>query len=76
MKYVNVCQAGGYQPPAADPNWPKGGSEYNYGRGGHAMDETTVVPQLVADNAVMAGTDVLRYTRERPGMSALRLRTA
>ena len=40
------------------------------------MDETTMVPQPVADNAVMAGTDVLRYTRERPGMSALRLRTA
>ena len=37
------------------------------------MDETTVVPQLVADNAVMAGTDVLTYTRERPGMSAFAL---
>jgi predicted dithiol-disulfide oxidoreductase (DUF899 family) len=51
----------------------EGGIEYNYERGGHAMDETTVVPQPVADNAVMAGTDVLTYTRERPGMSAFAL---
>src|SRR5499433_569771 len=48
----------------------KGDIEYNYMRGGHAMDETTSVPQPVSENAVMAGTDVLAYTRERPGMSA------
>jgi predicted dithiol-disulfide oxidoreductase (DUF899 family) len=47
----------------------KGGIEYNYERGGHAMDETTV-PEPVAENAAMAGTDVATYTRERPGMSA------
>jgi predicted dithiol-disulfide oxidoreductase (DUF899 family) len=43
--------------------------EYNYERGGHAMDATEV-PQPVAVNAEMAGTDVATYTRERPGMSA------
>ena len=50
-----------------------GNIEYNYERGGHALDETTSVPQPVAENAVMAGTDVLTYTRERPGMSAFAL---
>jgi predicted dithiol-disulfide oxidoreductase (DUF899 family) len=47
----------------------KGTIEYNYERGGHAMD-MTAVPEPVADNAAMAGTDVATYTRERPGMSA------
>jgi predicted dithiol-disulfide oxidoreductase (DUF899 family) len=50
----------------------KGGVEYNYERGGHAMDATTV-PQPVAVNAAMAGTDAATYTRERPGMSAFTL---
>jgi predicted dithiol-disulfide oxidoreductase (DUF899 family) len=44
--------------------------EYNYARGGHPMDETSVVPQPVAQNAAMTGTDAATYTRERPGMSA------
>ena len=43
--------------------------EYNYARDSHAMD-ATLVPQPVAANAAMAGTDVATYTRERPGMSA------
>jgi len=47
----------------------EGGIEYNYERGGHVMD-ATVVPELVARNAAMTGTDVATYTRERPGMSA------
>ena len=47
--------------------------EYNYERGGHAMDATTVVPEIVTQNAAMAGTDALTYTRERPGMSAFAL---
>jgi predicted dithiol-disulfide oxidoreductase (DUF899 family) len=51
----------------------KGAIEYNYQRGGHAMDETTEVPEPVAVNAVMAGTDAATYTRERPGMSAFLL---
>src|SRR5437899_665846 len=51
----------------------KGGVEYNYERGGHALDATTTVPQPVAENAAMAGTDVATYTRERPGMSAFAL---
>jgi predicted dithiol-disulfide oxidoreductase (DUF899 family) len=46
-----------------------GSVEYNYERGGHAMD-VTPVPEPVAENAAMAGTDVATYTRERPGMSA------
>ncbi|PYQ10733.1 MAG: DUF899 domain-containing protein [Acidobacteria bacterium] len=46
-----------------------GAIEYNYERGGHAMDATEV-PEPVAENAAMAGTDVATYTRERPGMSA------
>jgi len=43
--------------------------EYNYERGGHAMDATQV-PEPVAQNAAMTGTDAAAYTRERPGMSA------
>jgi predicted dithiol-disulfide oxidoreductase (DUF899 family) len=46
--------------------------EYNYRRGGHAMD-ATAVPEPVAQNAAMTGTDVVTYTRERPGMSAFLL---
>src|SRR6202165_2292741 len=47
-----------------------GGYEYNYERGGHAMDAESDIPQPVVENADMAGTDVTTYTRERPGMSA------
>ncbi len=47
----------------------EGAIEYNYERGGHAMDMTQV-PLPVTDNAAMAGTDAATYTRERPGMSA------
>ena len=50
----------------------EGAIEYNYERGGHAMD-ATAVPEPVAKNAAMAGTDVATYTRERPGMSAFAL---
>jgi predicted dithiol-disulfide oxidoreductase (DUF899 family) len=46
-----------------------GGAEYNYQRGGHALDATTI-PEPVAQNAAMAGIDAARYVRERPGMSA------
>ena len=48
----------------------EGGIEYNYERGGHAMDAAAEIPQPVFQNAVMTGTDVATYTRERPGMSA------
>src|SRR5258708_14335665 len=48
----------------------QGTIEYNYERGSHAMDATTEVPDVVADNAAMTGTDAATYTRERPGMSA------
>jgi predicted dithiol-disulfide oxidoreductase (DUF899 family) len=47
-----------------------GGYEYNYERGGHAMDAESDIPRPVLENADMAGTDVATYTRERPGMSA------
>ena len=47
-----------------------GDSEYNYERSGHALDETASVPEPVAQNAAMAGTDAATYARERPGMSA------
>ena len=48
----------------------QGAIEYNYERGGHAMDAATVVPEPVAINAAMAGTDAATYTRDRPGVSA------
>lgn len=44
--------------------------EYNYERGGHAMDATTVVPEAVRQFAATCGTDVPTYARDRPGMSA------
>jgi predicted dithiol-disulfide oxidoreductase (DUF899 family) len=47
-----------------------GDIEYNYERGGHAMDETTQVPEIVVQNATMCGTNAPTYTRERPGMSS------
>jgi predicted dithiol-disulfide oxidoreductase (DUF899 family) len=50
----------------------KGLAEYNYQRGGHAMDATPV-PEPVTRFAAMCGTDAPTYTRERPGMSAFML---
>jgi predicted dithiol-disulfide oxidoreductase (DUF899 family) len=47
----------------------EGGVEYNYRRGGHAMDATPV-PERIAHFAAACGTDVAAYTREKPGMSA------
>src|SRR6201982_2323749 len=43
--------------------------EYNYERGGHAMDATQV-PEPVAPNVAMTGTDAATYSSDRPGMSA------
>jgi len=43
--------------------------DYNYQRGGHAMDMTPV-PQPVAQLAAMCGTDAPTYARDRPGLSA------
>ncbi len=48
----------------------KGTIEYNYQRGGHAMDETTRFPEPVVRLAATSGTDAPTYTRDRPGMSA------
>src|SRR6201981_2893374 len=47
----------------------KGAIEYNYERGGHAMDATQV-PEPVAQFAASCGTDAPTYSRDRPGMSA------
>ena len=47
-----------------------GDIEYNYERGGHAMDATTALPEPVTLQAATCGTDALAYTRERPGLSA------
>jgi len=46
-----------------------GGVDYNYRRGGHAMDATPA-PEPVARFAATCGTDAPTYARERPGMSA------
>ena len=49
----------------------EGTVEYNYERGGHALDAK---PEAADEGpvafAAMTGTDVATYTRERPGMSA------
>ena len=50
----------------------EGDIEYNYERGGHALDATEI-PLPVAQNAAMTGTDAATYSRERPGMSAFAL---
>ena len=47
----------------------EGSVEYNYRRGGHAMDATPP-PEPVAQFAATCGTDAPTYARERPGMSA------
>jgi predicted dithiol-disulfide oxidoreductase (DUF899 family) len=49
----------------------EGGVEYNYQRGGHALDaKPEAVPEPVVQFAATCGTDVATYRRERPGMSA------
>jgi predicted dithiol-disulfide oxidoreductase (DUF899 family) len=50
----------------------EGGIQYNYERGGHAMDQAEV-PPVVVQNATMCGTDAPTYTLDRPGMSAFML---
>jgi predicted dithiol-disulfide oxidoreductase (DUF899 family) len=46
--------------------------EYNYKRGGHAMDAIPV-PLPVAQLGATCGTDAPTYSRDRPGMSAFAL---
>ena len=50
----------------------EGGIEYNYRRGGHAMDATKF-PEPVVQFAATCGTDAATYTRDRPGMSSFTL---
>jgi predicted dithiol-disulfide oxidoreductase (DUF899 family) len=52
----------------------KGEIEYNYERGGHAMDATTQIPEPVVRIAESCGTDVPTYSRDRPGLSTFVLR--
>jgi predicted dithiol-disulfide oxidoreductase (DUF899 family) len=47
----------------------KGAIEYNYARGGHAMD-IVPAPEPVARLAATCGTDAPGYSRDRPGLSA------
>jgi predicted dithiol-disulfide oxidoreductase (DUF899 family) len=47
----------------------EGNIDYNYRRGGHATDATSV-PGPLGAIAAGVGTDWATYTRERPGMSA------
>ena len=47
--------------------------DYNYERGGHAMDATPVPPP-VAQLAAMSGTDAATYSRDRPGHQRVRAR--
>ncbi|HEY8005533.1 MAG TPA: DUF899 domain-containing protein [Methylocella sp.] len=47
----------------------KGGAEYNYSRGGHAMTETTL-PPVVIESAARTGAEPSAYVRQRPGLSA------
>jgi predicted dithiol-disulfide oxidoreductase (DUF899 family) len=50
----------------------KGEVEYNYRRGGHAMDAAEV-PEPVAQFAATCGTDAPTFSRDRPGLSAFAL---
>ena len=52
----------------------EGGVEYNYERGGHALDaKPEAADEGPAAFAAMTGTDVATYMRQRPGMSAFAL---
>ncbi len=46
-----------------------GGVEYNFERGGHAMDASPT-PEPVKRFAATCGTDAPTYSRDRPGLSA------
>jgi predicted dithiol-disulfide oxidoreductase (DUF899 family) len=50
----------------------RGDVEYNYRRGGHAMDEREV-PDAVARIAAGCGTDARTFSRDRPGLSTFAL---
>ena len=51
----------------------KGGVEYNYRRGGHALAAGAPASGPVAEFAAACGTDAATYMRDRPGMSAFAL---
>lgn len=46
----------------------EGAVEYNYERGGHAMD-AAAVPEPVVQIATSCGTDASTFSRDRPGLS-------
>ena len=47
----------------------EGTIEYNYRRGGHAMDATQAPPEPLVQFAAACGTDAATFSRDRPGMS-------
>ena len=47
----------------------RGGTEYNYGRGEHPIDQAEP-PAIVEEFAARCGTDGRTYMRDRPGMSS------
>ena len=46
-----------------------GGTEYNYQRGGHPIEQANI-PEPVKQFAANCGTDAATFLRDRPGMSA------
>ena len=48
--------------------------EYNFARGGHAMDASSNWPEPVVKFAATCGTDAPTYTRDRPGMSTFAIK--
>ena len=48
----------------------EGTIEYNYRRGGHAMDATQAPPEPLVQFAAACGTDAATFSRDRPGLSA------
>jgi predicted dithiol-disulfide oxidoreductase (DUF899 family) len=48
----------------------EGAIEYNYRRGGHAMDATQAPPAPLVQFAASCGTDAATFSRDRPGLSA------
>jgi predicted dithiol-disulfide oxidoreductase (DUF899 family) len=48
----------------------EGTVEYNYRRGGHAMDAIQAPPAPLVQFAAACGTDAATFSRDRPGLSA------
>lgn len=55
-----------------DEQQRQGKDDYNYASGGHLTDESKV-PEGVVQFAATCGTDALKFTADRPGMSSFAL---